>query len=136
MNIYTYRVIPEVALDFYRQNGMELSFDAELLNGVLVVQASDEDTADKIRMTFTDIRMWEKVEDEEDELESLTEEEFADRLIASTILSETAKADLEEISPEVRAGIERLIANGELMEENGRYRLTEKGERSIEKNNE
>lgn len=136
MNIYTYRVIPEVALDFYEQNGMELSFDAELLNGVLLVQAPDEDTADKIRMTFTDIRMWEKVEDEEDELESLTEEEFADRLIASTILSETAKADLEEISPEVRAGIERLVANGELMETNGRYRLTEKGEKSIERNRE
>ena len=136
MNIYTYRVIREVALDFYRENGMEVHFDPELFNGVLVVQAPDEETSERIRSTFTDIRMWEKVEDEEDELESLTEEEFADRLIASTILSETAKADLEEISPEVRAGIERLVANGELMETNGRYRLTEKGEKSIERNRE
>jgi hypothetical protein len=27
----------------------------------LVIEASDEDTADKIRMTVTDIRMWDKV---------------------------------------------------------------------------
>jgi hypothetical protein len=62
MNIYTYKVIPEVSLDFYRQNGMEVQFDPELFNGLLVVQAPDEDTADKIRMTFTDIRMWKKVD--------------------------------------------------------------------------
>jgi hypothetical protein len=63
MNIYTYKVIPEVALDFYKQNGMQLSFDAELLNGLLVIQAPDEETADKIRMTFTDIRMWKRVDE-------------------------------------------------------------------------
>jgi hypothetical protein len=27
----------------------------------LVIEAADEDTADKIRMTVTDIRMWDKV---------------------------------------------------------------------------
>jgi hypothetical protein len=63
MNIYTYKVIPEVALDFYRENGMELKFDSQVLNGLLVVQATDEDTADKIRMTFTDIRMWKRVDE-------------------------------------------------------------------------
>jgi hypothetical protein len=131
MNLYTYRVIREVALDFYRENGMEVHFDPELFNGVLVVQAPDEETSDRIRSTFTDIRMWEKVEDEEDELESLTEEEFADKLIASSILSETAKEDLQEINPDIRTAIERLIADGELMEENGRYRLTEKGKNSL-----
>jgi Lon protease-like protein len=110
---------------------MEVHFDPELFNGVLVVQAPDEETSDRIRSTFTDIRMWEKVEDEEDELESLTEEEFADKLIASSILSETAKEDLQEINPDIRTAIERLIADGELMEENGRYRLTEKGKNSL-----
>jgi hypothetical protein len=136
MNTYRYKADSEISLDSYKQNGMEVDFDPKVFNGLLIIEAPDEETADKIRMTFTDIRMWEKVEDEEDDLESLTEEEFADRLIASTILSETAKAELEEISPEVRAGIERLVANGELMEINGRYRLTEKGEKSIEKNRE
>ena len=63
MDIYTYKVIPEVALDFYRENGMELRFDSELLNGLLVIKAPNEETADLIRMTFTDIRMWEKIED-------------------------------------------------------------------------
>jgi hypothetical protein len=36
-------------------------FDIELFNAILVIEASDEDTADKIRMTITDIRMWDKV---------------------------------------------------------------------------
>ena len=62
MDIYTYKVIPEVALDFYRENGMELKFDSELLNGVLVIHAPNEETADQIRMTFTDIRMWRKID--------------------------------------------------------------------------
>ncbi len=63
MDIYTYKVIPEVALDFYRENGMELKFDPELLNGVLVIKAPNEETADQIRMTFTDIRMWKKFDE-------------------------------------------------------------------------
>jgi hypothetical protein len=61
MNSYLYKVIPSVALDFYKQNGMEAQFDAELLNGTLTIEAPDEETADKIRMTYTDIRMWEKI---------------------------------------------------------------------------
>jgi len=52
------------ALDTYAENGMTLSFDPELFNGVLTIEAPDEDTADKIRMTFTDIRMWQKDEEE------------------------------------------------------------------------
>jgi hypothetical protein len=60
MNIYTYKVIPEVALQSYKENGMEVGFDPSRLNGVLSIQAPDEDTAELMRMTFTDIRMWEK----------------------------------------------------------------------------
>ena len=64
MDKYTYRVTPEFALKFYRENGMTVGFDESLFNGVLTIEAPDEDTADKIRMTFTDIRMWEKVDGE------------------------------------------------------------------------
>jgi hypothetical protein len=64
MNKYTYRAVRSSALDTYAENGMTLSFDPELFNGVLTIEAPDEDTADKIRMTFTDIRMWEKVDGE------------------------------------------------------------------------
>lgn len=63
MNIYRYRAISSVALQFYEENGMELQFDVDLLNGILSIEAPDEATADQIRMTFTDIRMWEKVVD-------------------------------------------------------------------------
>jgi hypothetical protein len=61
MNTYTYRIIPEVALDFYRENGMTLTFDEALMDGELIITAPDEETADSIRKTFTDIRMWEKI---------------------------------------------------------------------------
>lgn len=61
MNVYKYRVIPTVALEFYRENGMTTSFDEETLNGVLTIEAPDEETADKMRMTYTDITMWEKI---------------------------------------------------------------------------
>jgi hypothetical protein len=61
MNTYKYRVIPEVALDFYRENGMTLTFDESLMDGELIITAPDEETADSIRKTFTDIRMWEKI---------------------------------------------------------------------------
>lgn len=64
MNKYTYRALRSSALDTYEDNGMTLSFDPELFNGVLTIEAPDEETADKIRMTFTDIRMWEKVDGE------------------------------------------------------------------------
>jgi hypothetical protein len=40
---------------------MTLAFDSKLVNGVLSIEAPDEETADLIRMTFTDITMWEKV---------------------------------------------------------------------------
>jgi hypothetical protein len=63
MNIYTYKVNREVALAFYKENGMEVQFDPELFNGLLVVQAPDEETSERIRSTFTDLRMWEKIED-------------------------------------------------------------------------
>lgn len=60
---YTYRALPDFALSFYRANGMTVAFDEGLFNGVLTIEAPDEDTADQIRMTFTDIRMWEKIEE-------------------------------------------------------------------------
>lgn len=62
MNEYKYRALPETAFAFYRENGMTVTFDESLFNGLLVITAPDEETADKIRMTFTDIRMWEKVD--------------------------------------------------------------------------
>jgi hypothetical protein len=61
MNTYKYRIIPEVALDFYRENGMILTFNESLMDGELIITAPDEETADSIRKTFTDIRMWEKI---------------------------------------------------------------------------
>lgn len=58
MKSYRYRVIPEVALEFYRENGMTVTFDESLMNGELIITAPDQETADSIRKTFTDIRMW------------------------------------------------------------------------------
>jgi hypothetical protein len=63
MKIYKYKAISKVALDFYKENGMEVQFNPELFNGVLTIEAPDEQTADRIRGTITDMRMWEKVED-------------------------------------------------------------------------
>lgn len=64
MEKFTYRVSREAAFSMYKENGMAITFDESLFNGLLVIEAPDEETADKIRMTFTDIRMWEKVENE------------------------------------------------------------------------
>jgi hypothetical protein len=63
MNTYKYKVIADVALEFYKENGMEFGFDPSVLNGVLIVEAPDEDTSERIRSTFTDLRMWEKIND-------------------------------------------------------------------------
>lgn len=63
MNKYSYRVKRDPAFDMYKQNGMSVTFDPELFNGLLTIEAPDEETADKIRMTYTDITMWEKVEE-------------------------------------------------------------------------
>lgn len=60
---YTYRALPESALATYAENGMTLTFDEALFNGLLVIEAPSEEIADKIRMTYTDIRMWEKIDD-------------------------------------------------------------------------
>jgi hypothetical protein len=62
MNVYKYRIIPAAAVETYRENGMITTFDEETLNGVLIINAPDEDAADKMRMTYTDIRMWERVD--------------------------------------------------------------------------
>lgn len=58
---FKYKASPDFALSFYEENGQTVTFDTELFNGTLIIEAPDEDTADKIRMTITDIRMWEKV---------------------------------------------------------------------------
>jgi hypothetical protein len=63
MKTYKYKVNQEIALAFYEENGMQIHFDTELFNGTLIVEAPDEETSEKIRSTFTDIRMWEKIED-------------------------------------------------------------------------
>jgi hypothetical protein len=57
---FQYRATPDFALEFYKENGQTISFDVELFNATLSIEAPDEDTADKIRMTITDIRMWER----------------------------------------------------------------------------
>jgi hypothetical protein len=57
---FEYRATPDFALEFYKENGQTVSFDAELFNATLSIEAPNEETADKIRMTITDIRMWEK----------------------------------------------------------------------------
>jgi hypothetical protein len=58
---FKYRATPEFALELYKENGQTASFDLDLFNATLTIKAPDEDTADKIRMTITDIRMWEKI---------------------------------------------------------------------------
>lgn len=58
---FKYLAKPDFALSFYEENGQTVSFDRDLFNGLLIIDAPDEDTADKIRMTITDIRMWEKI---------------------------------------------------------------------------
>ena len=63
MNKYTYKLVPSAALKTYEENGMTADFDVETLNGYLIVEAEDAETAEKMRMTYTDIRMWEKSED-------------------------------------------------------------------------
>jgi hypothetical protein len=63
MNKYTYRVSRDVALKVYEEHGMLFDLDLPDFNGLLIIEAVDEASADKIRMTFTDITMWEKVEE-------------------------------------------------------------------------
>jgi hypothetical protein len=58
---FKYRATPDFALAVYKENGQIASFDPDLFNATLTIEAPDEDTADKIRMTITDIRMWEKI---------------------------------------------------------------------------
>jgi hypothetical protein len=57
---FRYRATPDFAIEFYKENGQTVSFDVGLFNAILSIEAPDEDTADKIRMTITDIRMWER----------------------------------------------------------------------------
>jgi hypothetical protein len=64
MKKFTYKLIPATALEFYKENGMTTSFDESLLNAQLIIEAKDEATADKYRMTCTDIRMWEQVQND------------------------------------------------------------------------
>lgn len=58
---FHYKAVIEPTLQTYKEHGLELSIDHALFNGLLTIEAPDEDTADKIRMTYTDIRMWEKI---------------------------------------------------------------------------
>ncbi len=58
---FKYQALPGFALDLYKENGQTVTFDTELFNATLVIEAPDEATADKIRKTITDIRMWEKI---------------------------------------------------------------------------
>lgn len=57
---FKYRATPDFALALYKENGQTVSFDLDLFNAILTIEAPDEDTADQIRFTITDSRMWEK----------------------------------------------------------------------------
>jgi hypothetical protein len=58
---FKYEAKKEPALKVYEENGQTVTFDTELFNATLIIEAPDEETADKIRMTITDIRMWDKI---------------------------------------------------------------------------
>lgn len=60
-NVYRYQIVPAAAVKTYEENGMTAEFDVETLNGELIIHAPDEETADRMRWTYTDIRMWEKI---------------------------------------------------------------------------
>ena len=61
MEFYRYRAVVGPTLETYKEHGMEFTLDEKSFNGYLIVEAPDEDTADKIRRTYTDTRMWEKI---------------------------------------------------------------------------
>lgn len=61
MNVYRYRIVPAAAVKTYEENGMTAEFDVETLNGELIIHAPDEETANRMRWTYTDIRMWEQI---------------------------------------------------------------------------
>jgi hypothetical protein len=63
MKTFKYRAVADIALSFFKENGMELQFDPALFNGLLIVEAPDRETAEKIRMTYSDLTMWELIED-------------------------------------------------------------------------
>jgi hypothetical protein len=58
---FKYKANPEIAFEIYKDNGQSVTFDTALFDATLIVKAPDEETADKIRMTVTDIRMWDRV---------------------------------------------------------------------------
>lgn len=62
---FKYRILLEPTLETYKVNNQEFTGDVETFNGILTVEAPDEAAADKIRQTYTDIRMWEKVTSED-----------------------------------------------------------------------
>jgi hypothetical protein len=57
---FKYRATPDSVLKFFKESNQKLFFDIALFNAILTIEAPDEDTADKIRMTVSDITMWEK----------------------------------------------------------------------------
>lgn len=64
---YYYRPIKDVIFSTYQENsGTSLNvppnFDE---NVVLIVEASTEELSESIRIGFTDIRMWEKIKEED-----------------------------------------------------------------------
>ena len=59
---FKYKIVLEPTLETYKNNNQEFTGDVETFNGILTVEAPDEAAADKIRMTYTDIRMWEKID--------------------------------------------------------------------------
>jgi hypothetical protein len=56
-----------------------------------------------------------------------TGEIVANRMIASTLLSDEAKESLKSVDPELRIAIEGLIADGLLEERDGLFYPTPKG---------
>jgi hypothetical protein len=61
MEVFIYKIDVDQAISVYQQNGQKVVIDPSLINGTLYIDAPDEDTAEKIRLMLTDIRMWTKV---------------------------------------------------------------------------
>jgi hypothetical protein len=62
-----------------------------------------------------------------------TGEIVANRMIASTLLSDEAKESLKVVDPETRIAIEGLIADGLIEEKEGRFFPTPKGIEIVER---
>ena len=67
---FKYKAIPSVTEETYLHNSNRDIYDAlgkdlDLTKITLIVEAENEEKSDKIRMAVTDVRMWELINDSE-----------------------------------------------------------------------